>query len=262
MDGAKLTLAQRVNAVLRAKQYLVFFAIGLYALDFAVPLACGWLYRHEPVAKLLDDPRGPLAYAVAARSAVIAALFVAYLLVGMALRAGYIRSLVGHFHLGPASRRQFLRLVVLGLALEVVGALAAGAIVLAGNDLAPASLVVLGQLAIYLAVLYADYIIVIADVGPLRAVALSWRTVRVTLIPSALIFLATTVIVYYAAGLLDQNVTGSLALAAPMMLVQCMLMGGVSFVVDVVLVVLYLDAVEKGRLKPQPRSAGDGPMLS
>ena len=251
MDGTTPTLAQRVNAVLHAKQYLVFFAIGLYALDFGVPLFSAWLYRHEPLAELLRNTSGPLAYAVAAHSAVIAAIFVVYLLAGMWLRAGYIRSLVGHFHLRPADPRQFLRLLVLGLALEAVGALTAGAIVLAGDDLQLASAAVLGQLAIYFVVLYADYIIVIADVGPLRAVALSWRTVRATLVPSGLVFVAGTLLVYAATGLLDQNVTGSLALAAPMMLVQCVVMGGVVFVVDVVLVTLYLNAVKTGQLKPK-----------
>jgi hypothetical protein len=38
-------------------------------------------------------------------------------------------------------------------------------------------------------------------------------------------------------------------------------MGGVVFVADVVLVVLYLNAAETGRLKPKPRGAGDGRML-
>ena len=261
MDGTRPTLPQRVTAVLHAKQYLVFFAIGLYALDFAVPIASAWLYRREPPAELLRNTWGPLADAVAARSAVIAAFFVVYLLVGTWLRAGYIRSLVGPFHLRPADRRQFLRLLALELALEVVGALAAGAIVLAGDDLLLANAVVFGLLAFYFVVLYAGYIIVIADVGPLRAVALSWRTVRATLIPSALILLAVTLLGNAAAGLLDENVTGSLARAAPMMLMQCVLMGGVVFVADVVLVVLYLNAAETGWLKPKPRGAGDGRML-
>ena len=191
----------------------------------------------------------------------IAAFFVVYLLVGAWLRAGYIRSLVGPFHLRPADRRQFLRLLALQLALEVVGALAAGAIVLAGDDALVANAVVLGLLAVYFVVLYADYIIVIADVGPLRAVALSLRTVRATLVPSALILLAVTLLGSAAVGHLDERVTGSLARAMPMMLVQCVLMGAVVFVADVVLVVLYLNAAETGRLKPRPRSAGDGRML-
>jgi len=261
MDGTRHRLPQRVTAVLHAKQYLVFFAIGLYALDFAVPIASAWLYRHEPLAELLRNTRGPLADAVAAPSAVIATFFVVYLLVGAWLRAGYIRSLVGPFHLRPADRRQFLRLLALELALEVVGALGAGAIVLAGDDLLLANAVVLGLLAFYFVVLYADYIIVIADVGPLRAVDLSWRTLRATPVLSALILLTVTLLGSAATGLLDENVTGSLARATPMMLVQCVIMGGVVFVADVVLVVLYLNAAETGRLTPKPRGAGYGRML-
>jgi|GEM_PF-834288 len=262
MDGTRPTLPQRVTAVLHAKQYLVFFAIGLYVLDLAVPITSAWLYRRGPLAELLRNTWGPLADAVAARSMLIAAFFVVYLLVGTWLRAGYIRSLVGPFHLRPADRRQFLRLLVLELALEVVGALAAGAIALAGDDLLLTNAVVLGLLAFYFVVLYSDYIIVIADVGPLRAVALSWRTVMATLVPSSLILLAVTLLGNAATGLLDESVSGSFARALPMMLVQCMIMGGVVFVADVVLVALYLNAAESGRLmKPKSRSAGDGRML-
>jgi hypothetical protein len=153
--------------------------------------------------------RGPLADAVAARSAVIAALFVVYLLVGTWLRAGYIRSLVGPFHLRPADRRQLLRLLVFVLALEIVGALAVGALVLAGDDALLVNAALLGLLAVNMVVLYADYIIVIAGVGPLRAVALSWRTVRAAPIPSAVILLAVTLISTLTASLLDENVTGA-----------------------------------------------------
>jgi len=251
MEGTGSTLPQRVNAVLHAKQYLVFFAIGLYALDFAVPIASAWLYRGEPLAELLRNTWGPLADAVAARSLLIAAFFIVYLLLGTWLRAGYIRSLVGPFTLRPADRRQFLRLLVLELALEVVGALAAGALVLAGDDPLVVNAVVLGLLAIYFVVLYSDYIIVIADVGPLRAVALSWRTVRATLVPSGLILLVVTLLANAAASLLDENFTVSLTRALPMMVVQCVIMGGVVFVADVVLVVLYLNAVENGTLDVQ-----------
>src|SRR5665648_191462 len=87
MDSGRPTLPQRVTAVVHAKQFLVFLAIGLYALDFAVPIASAWLYRREPLAELLRNTWGPLADAVAARSAVIAAFFVVYLLVGTWLRA-------------------------------------------------------------------------------------------------------------------------------------------------------------------------------
>jgi hypothetical protein len=260
MDRTSHTLPQRVTAVLHAKQFIVFFAIGLFALDFAVPLGSAWLYRHEPLAELLRS-RGPLADAVAARSVLIAAFFIVYLLVGAWLRAGYIRSLVGPFHLRPTDRRQFLRLLALQLALEVVGALAAGAIVLAGDDLLLVNAIFLGVLAFGLLVLYADYIIVIGDVGPLRAVALSWRTVRAVPIPSALVLLTVSFLGYYASSMLNENVTGSFARALPMMIVQCAIMGGVLFVADVVLVVIYLNAAETGKLKPRPRSTGDGRML-
>jgi hypothetical protein len=261
MDSSRTTLPQRVTAVLHAKQYLVFFAIGLYALSLGVPLASAWLYRHEPVAELLHDTQGALADAVAARSALIAALFVAYLLVVTWLRAGYIRSLVGPFHLRPASRRQFLRLLAFELVFEIVGALAVGAVVLAGNDLLLVNVVLLVLVAFNFVVLYADYIIVIADVGLWRALVLSWRTVRARLIPSALILLAVTVLGNYATVLLDDSVTGSLARALPMLLVQCVIMGGVVFVADVALVVLYLNAAETGKLKPRAPAAGDGRML-
>jgi hypothetical protein len=261
MDRTSHTLPQRVTAILHARQYIVFFAIGLYTFDLVVALGSAWLYRREPLAELLRGG-GPLADAVAARSALIAAVFVAYLLASTWLRAGYIRSLVGTFHLGPADRRQFLRLLALQLALEVVGALVAGAVVLAGDDPLPANAVFLALLAFNFVVLYADYIIVIGDVGPLRAFALSWRTVKATLIPSALVLLSVTLVGIYAMQLLDENVTGSLARALPMMLVQCVTMGSVLFVADVVLVVLYLNAAETGRLTPKPPSTGDGRILS
>jgi len=250
MDGSGPTLPQRVTAVLHAKQYIVFFAIGLYTLGFALPLASAWLYRHAPIAELLRN-RGLLADAVTARSAVIAALFVVYLLVGTWLRAGYIRSLVGPFHLRPADGRQFLRLLVFLLALEIAGALVTGAVVLADADALLVNAAILGLLAVNMVVLYADYIIVIARVGPLRAVALSWRTVRAAPIPSALVLLTVALLGDYATRFLDQSVTGSLARALPMMLVQCVIMGGVLFVADVVLVTLYLDAAQTGRLKPK-----------
>jgi len=260
MDRTSHTLPQRVTAVLHARQYIVFFAIGLYTLDFAVALGSAWLYRHEPLAELLRRG-GPLADAVAARSALIAAVFIVYLLASTWLRAGYIRSLVGPLCLRPADRRQFLRLLALQLALEIVGALVAGAIVIAGDDPLPVNAAILVLLAFNFVVLYADYIIVIGDVGPLRAVALSWRTVRATLIPSALVLLTASLVGIYAMSLLDESVTGSFARALPMMLVQCLIMGSVLFVADVVLVVVYLNAVGTDKLKPKRRSVDDGEML-
>ena len=257
MDTTRPMLPQRVTAVLHAKQYLVFFSIGLYALDIAVPIASAWMYRHGTFAEALDKTRGALPDAVAARSALIAAVFVGYLLVMTWLRAGYIRSLMGPLHLRPADRGQFLRLLGFQLILEVGGALGIGALVLAGDNALAANAVVLALLAFYFIVMYADYIVVISGVGPLRAIALSWRTVRLCLVPSAAILLIVTLLGDLAAGLLDDSSTGSILSALPMLLIQSVLMGAVVFAADVVLVVLYLNVVETGRLKPAARR--DGP---
>lgn len=251
MDPTRPTLPQRVTATLHAKQYLVFYSIGLYALDVVVPILSAWMHRSGSFAGLLRNTWGPLADAVAARSLLIGAVFVAYLLVMTWLRAGYIRSLVGRFHLRPTDGGQFLRLLGLELIMEVVSALGVGGSILAGNDLLAVNAVVIALLAFYFVVLYADYIVIIAGVGPLRAIALSWRTVRVTLLPSIAILLGVTLFGDLAAGLLGSSVTGSLWRALPMLLVQCVLMGAVVFAADVTLVVLYLNAVETGKLRPR-----------
>jgi hypothetical protein len=249
MDDTGHTLPRRVTAVLHAKQHLVFFAIALYTLDFAVPLFSAWLYRHAPIADLLEHTWGPLADAVARRSVAITGLFVVYLLVSTWLRAGYIRSLVGRFHFGPRDSRQFLRLLGLELILGVVGAAATAGVVWSGDSVPAMQAVLLGLMLVYFVVLYADYIIVLADVGTLRAIALSWRTVLVTFVPSALILLVVTLLGDAGGALFVESVTGDLAHAAPMLLVDCVVLGGVVFVADVSLIVLYLDAVERGKVR-------------
>ena len=251
MNGDRPTLPQRVTAVLHARQYVVFFAIILFSLDVAVPIFSAWLYRGAELAELLNNTWGPLADAVAARSVVIAGLFVAYLLLKTWLRAGYVRSLTGPFHIGAADRRQFVRLLGLELLLEAVAAAAVGVIVLAGDRAAVAGVVVIVLLAFYLAVIYADYIVVLGDVGPIRAIVLSWRTVRSAFLPSALVLLTVSLAGDAASQLLSDEATTSLSRAAPLLLVQCVVMGAIVFVADVVLVVVYLRAVEDGRLKPR-----------
>ena len=94
------------------------------------------------------------------------------------LRAGYIRSLVGPMHFRPASGRQFINLLIFQVMLEVVGALGVRGLAAAGDDVVAANLVAFGQLAVYFVVLYADYIIVLGGVGPLRGIRLSVRMVR------------------------------------------------------------------------------------
>ena len=116
----------------------------------------------------------------------------------------------------------------------MMGAAAAGAIVLAGPEsLLLANVTVLRVLLVYFLVLYADYI-VIADVG---RTATSPAPNSARLLPSVTVLLVVTLLGSAATSLLNESVTGSLARALPMLVV---LMGGVVFIADVVLVVLYL----------------------
>ncbi len=249
MNATRPTLVQRVTAVLRAREYVVFFSIGLFALDVGVPVFSAWLHRGGPFSELMYNTWGPLADSVAARSVVIGSVWVVYVVALTWLRAGYIRSLVGPVHFRPAGGRQFANLLGFQVFLEVVSALGVWGLVAAGEDALAANLVVFGQLVIYFVVLYADYIIVLGGVGPLRGVLLSWRMVRLNLLLSAGLLLFVTLVGQLSAGLLGENVISGLTRALPMLLVQCVLMGAVVFVADVVLVVLYRDAVESGRLK-------------
>jgi hypothetical protein len=241
------TLFRRVTGVLVAKQHLVFLAIGLYSLDFAAPLLAAWLYRRAPLEDLLRTAQGPLADAVAGRSAAAAAVLVAYLLLAAWLRAGYIRSITGPVHLRPRDTRQFLRLLALLAGLEALGAAAVAIAALAGGGAAAGQALIFALLAVYLVVLYADYVIVIADVGPLQAIAQSWHTVRHAPLPSALVLLTVTLIGGAATALLAGLVAADLLHSLPLLVVRCVIVGAVAFVADVTLIVLYLRAVEQGR---------------
>jgi len=249
MEPTGNTLPQRVIAVLRTRQYVVFFAIGLYALDVAVPILSAWLHRGARLDELLRNTWGALADAVATGSVTIIALFIVFVLVKTWLRAGYIRSLIGPFHPGAADWRQFARLLGFQLLLEALAAATVGAAVLAGGRLDVAGLIVLAVLLVYLSVIYADYIVILAGVGPLRAIRLSWRTVRAAFLPSVLVLLAVTLLGEATSSLVGDSAAGGLAEAAPMLLVQCAVMGVVLFVADVTLVTIYLDAAEHGRLR-------------
>lgn len=251
MADTRPTLPQRVTAVLRARQYVVFFAIGLYALDVAVPLVSAWLYRGTALPDILENTRGALADAVASQSLVIAGLFLAFILTKAWLRAGYVRSLTGPFHLGAADLRQFARMLGLEVILEAIAAAAVGALVVGGDDLEIGAVVVIVLFALYLAFMYADYIVVLAGVGPIRAIVLSWRTVRSAILVSGLVLLTVSLVGDVVAQLLTGAAASSLVQALPILLVQCLVMGVVLFAADVVLVVVYLSAVESGRVTPE-----------
>lgn len=253
MDAPGPTLFQRVAAILRARQYFAFMAILIYALDLVVPLVAAWMYGRDSLVDVINNARGALVDAVAAPSLAIAGLFVVYVVVMTWLRSGYLRSLVGDVHFAPRDARQYLRLLGLEVILECISAVTTGVVVLTGSQAAVVIAVVFVRLVVYFALLYSDYIIIIADVGPLRAMAMSWRTVRAAFLPSAAILLVATLLGDATAGLFTESVTVSLASAMPMMVVQCAVMGTVSFFADVILIAIYLDVVERGTLESQNR---------
>ena len=262
MNATRPTLPQRVTAVLRAREYVVFFAIGLFALDLAIPILSGWMRLGGPFSEIMYSSWGALADAVATRSPLIGAVWVVYVLLMTWFRAGYIRSLAGPTRLRPASARQFLDLLAFQVILEVVGALGMWGIVAAGDDALWANLAAFAQLAVYLVVLYADYIIVLGDVGPLRGIRLSARMVRLHFLLSAGILLVVTLVGQLSASLFTENVLTSLARSLPMLLVQCVVMGAVIFVADIVLVVLYQEDTANGRIvtakAAKPDDSSDG----
>lgn len=245
MDDAGPTLPQRVVATLHARQYVAFYGIALYALDSAAPILAAWLYRHRAIADLLADSRSILANAVAGRSLAIAGLFVVYLAVSTWLRAGYIRSLAGPLRLRPRDARQFGRLLALYLALAVLGALGTWAMVAAGQDLVVVDLVYLSLLVLYVVVLYADYAIVVSDIGPLSGIIASLRTLRANVAASVAVLLIVTMIEQAGARLVLDGVTGGLAQALPLLVVECVVVGTVVFAADLTLVVIYQVTLER-----------------
>ena len=88
-------LLQRIGRLLRAKESLVFYAIGLGLLDFAAPLATGWLFAHRSLATLMHTDNSVAGDAVAGHTLAVIAVALAYLLLSAFFTAGYLRSLLG-----------------------------------------------------------------------------------------------------------------------------------------------------------------------
>jgi hypothetical protein len=253
------TLLPRVSAILRAKQYVVFFAIALYALDFTAPLASAWLRRGGSLADTLENVGSPFVDAGAGRSLAIGVLALAVTAVTAFFRAGYIRSIIGRFHPGPRDARQFWRLLGLQLVIEVVvvGTVLVGDWLPAdssGLDTASALslsaamlLLVFGSLVIA----YADYAIVITGMSPWRAMVRSWRVFRLNTLVTVLVFVAVTALGALGSSAAAGLMTG-LPQALPVAVIEVVLFGIVLFAADVVLIVVYLMTMESGRLE-EPR---------
>jgi hypothetical protein len=239
------TLARQVIAVLRARQYLVFYAIGLYALSFAMTTVSAWLYVHRPIGELLDNARSPLIDAAAGSSMSILAIFLVYLAITTWLRAGYIRSLAGDFHLRPRDAGQFLRLLGLTVILAILYAL--GGVALAWGDQGTtvrtfvSILTVTALMTTTLALLYADYVIVLEDAGALTAMARSVRVLMGAFAASVLVLLVVTLLGAPGSAMLADTAATSLARAMPILVLWTIVSGAVMFVADVALLVIYLD---------------------
>ncbi len=247
MDPTGPTLLRRALAVLRAKQYLVFYAIPVYALTVFAPLALSWLHDGGTVDDVVGRARAPF-YDVAAAPGLVALGVVAvYLGVFTWFRAGLIRSIVGRFHARPQDGGQFVSLLGLQLIIEAVNGLGVWAIVATGNATV-ATLPGIVVFIISIAIMYADYAIVITGLDPLRAIARSWTCVGANLVLSTALVLIVNLIGMLAAALLAQSVTGGLLQALPLLVIDVVVMGVVTFVADVILVIAYVHAIETGRL--------------
>jgi len=247
MDATGPTLLRRALAVLQAKQYLVFYAIPIYALAALVPLALSWLHDGGSVDEVIGRAHAPL-YDVVAKPGVAAfGLVIAYLGAFTWFRAGYIRSIVGRFHARPQDGGQFASLLGLQLIIEAVSGLGAWVLVTA-DDATVTTVTGVVIFVIGIALMYADYAIVITGLDPLRAITRSWACVGANLVLSTLVALAVNLIAIAVATLLAKSVDDGLLQALPLLVIDVVVMGIVTFVTDVILVVAYVHAVESGRL--------------
>lgn len=249
MNQTGRTLTQRVIAILKARQFLVFYAIALAALATTARLLGTWLAAPQTLAKILERPREPLLNAVTAPGLLTVAVFVLSLLATTWLRAGYLRSLAGEFSLRPRDRGQFLRLLALQVLLVVIFGGGGELYYVAANGSTSGSLAA-GLLDMVLtvasiAVLYADYIVVLGDARPLTAVKLSARIAQGALLPSVIIVIALRPLLQSNLFLPEATAAQGLAPTLPMLLVQTLVVGSILFIADVVLLVLFLDAVER-----------------
>jgi hypothetical protein len=245
MEMNRQPLGQRISSTLAAKQHLVSYATLLAVLDFAVPLLGGWVQRRSPLAALIASAHSPL-YLLGSPSVSVALLLASYIAAVAWLRAGYIRSIVGSLHLGPQSTRQWASMA--GLLIITYGASAALDVgVGATSQSGWLSLIEIAQLVITFVLLYADYAIVISGLNPMTAIQRSWVTAVRMLLPSlGVMFFFTLIEGFALPGLIDPHLVGSFADMLPLLAVRLIASGAVSFIADVALIIIYIEAIERG----------------
>lgn len=245
-------LLQRIGRLFRAKQFLVFYAIGLYVVTYVPPLLTGWLRDHRPLGELLDEGEAVFADLWSAPGLAIAVVVVAYLALSAWFWAGYLRSLTGDLTWRPASGRQFGRLLGLTIVYELLaGGLSFALDAIGFRDAEPGTrdallgeLTFVAYLVLWTLLLYVAYAIVVSDVSLWVGFRRSLSTLRANLLISVLMVLTPVVV-----GMLSASLTGDLdggaARLLPTMVIDVVVWGVVGFVADVVLVSVYVDTLER-----------------
>jgi len=238
----------RIAHTLHAKQFLVFYAIGLFAIDFMAPLIAAWLGDPRPLSEVFAESGAGLDALVRDPTAAGIGLVAGGLLLLSWLRCGYIRSIAGHLHFSPAGPRQFLGMLGILLITQLVqlGLLSLQRAIV-GADWA-AVLISLLQLGVYLFLLYADYAVVLSGLDPFTALYRSWQTVRANLTASLLVLVAGTLLTLLIALLIDPALDGGLRDIVGLLVVRIVAIGAVAFITDVALIVVFVDSVERGAI--------------
>jgi len=247
--NAPPALLQRIGRLLRAKETLVFYAIGLALLDFAAPLATGWLFRHRSLATLLGSGNTVAGDAVAGHAVAVVGVALLYLLVSAFFTAGYLRSLLGSLHWGPRDGRQLLRLFTLIVLIAGVSwGLAALEQLASVRSIGALALSVVGvQMIVNIPLLYAEYAIVVGNVGAGRAVWRSLQAFAANPLVSLLVLYCLFLVSFVLWQLLPGD-SGSALSLGPTVLIHVLVWGCVSFLADVVLLSVYIDSIERGTL--------------
>jgi len=259
MEMNRQTLGQRISATIQAKQHLVFFASGLAVLDFAAPLLAVWLHHHGPLAGMISDGR-TLFETLGSPGAAVVGVVAGYLLLTAWLRSGYIRSIVGTLHLSPQNGLQFGSMLGLQVITYLYYWVTNAGLRALGNS-AFALFIYLASLVVLFALLYADYAIVISGLDPLTAIRRSWVTGRHRLSLSVGVMMGFTLVQVLLQSLIDPHLTGAFVHMLLLLTVRMLAIGGTTYVTDVVLVLIYVDAIERGVVPPDgEKTVGGGTM--
>lgn len=163
-------------------------------------------------------------------------------------RAGYLRSLVGKLHVGPVDGAQFLSMAGLTLLMLLIDWAAGAGYAWSGTGAARSTLVEVALLTANLVVLYADYVIVVSGLRLGRAIVQSLRTVRANPAISVGVLLALVLVSWYFIAAIRPEIRGPASSFAPLLVVWALVLGSLSFVVDIVLIMVYIDSIERGRI--------------